>query len=325
VREAVSVVAVVVTHKRPHLAGELVRTLISVEGLASDKIIVVVSGEGGLDDPDLESSVKMIRLESNLGPGEGFKRGIESALYDPDWGWLYLCEDDVGLLPLEPPRIGALIGRIDALGSSQPVGAVVAYGRIFNRRTGHSVNIVPPPGSPQDLDAVDVAAWGATLLSRRVAEAGLRPDPEWFFAFEDFDFYSRIREAGFSVLVDSLTARRVAHYETNEGRAKLHSGVRPSDSDESWRAYYVSRNYFALARRHGSPSWILAHLAYSARRLQLSKSRKERLAILHGLVDGARGKLGRNPRYVRELGEITTPCEQAPGAANHGPGEQGSA
>ncbi len=267
-----AVAAVIVTHRRPHLAGELVRTLIEVEGLPSDRIIVVVSGDGGLDDPNLESSVRMIRLESNLGPAAGFKRGIESALSDSGWEWLYLCEDDVGLMPLEPPRLGALVRRIDALRSLQPVGAVVAYGRRFSRRTGHATNLVPPDGSPQDLDVVDVAAWGATLLSRAVAEAGLEPDPEWFFAFEDFDYFCRIREAGFTVLVDSLTARRVADYETNEGRADLHSGIRPTDSDEGWRAYYVSRNYFALGapptdRRRGS--WRTSHTrpgGYNCRR-----------------------------------------------------------
>jgi GT2 family glycosyltransferase len=289
---------------RPRLAGNLVRSLIEVERLPADQIVVVVSGSGGLDDPNLENSVRMIRLETNEGPAGGFKVGIEEAFSDPATEWAYLCEDDVGLLPLPSPRVQDVLNRVDALGHpSPPVGAVVAYGRIFSRRTGNAVNVIPEPGSAQDLEPVDVAAWGATLLSRKVADAGVLPDPSWFFGFEDFDYFCRLRQAGFSVLVDSLAAREVASFETSEGREELHSGIRPSDSAESWRAYYLTRNFFVLARRHGSASWIGAHLAFSARRLQLSKSREERIAILHGLLDGARQKLGQHPRYHRVVGE----------------------
>lgn len=304
------VTAVVVTHMRPRLAGNLVRSLIEVEGLVPQNIIVVVSGTGGLDDPALEDAVRMLRLATNEGPGGGFKTGIEEAFKDPTTKWAYLCEDDVGLLPLPAPRVAELLGRIAALRHPEPpVGAVVAYGRVFSRRTGNAVNVVPPTGSPQDLDPVDVAAWGATLLSREVAEAGVLPDPAWFFGFEDFDFFCRLREAGFSLLVDSVSARKVASYETSEGREGLHTGVRPSDSAESWRAYYLTRNFFVLARRHGSASWLVAHMAFSARRLQLSRSREERTAILRGLVDGFRQELGQNPRYHRQVGEHPDPGE----------------
>lgn len=298
------VTAVVVTHMRPRLAGDLVRSLIEVEHLPAQRIIVVVNGIGGLDDPDLEDAVRMLRLSTNEGPAGGFKAGIQEAFKDPATQWAYLCEDDVGLLPLPSPRLDDVLDRVDALGRlSPPVGAVVAYGRVFSRRPGHAVNVAPPPGSPQELVEVDVAAWGATLLSRDVAESGVLPDPAWFFGYEDFDFYCRLRGAGFSLLVDAVAARKVEKYETSAGREELHSGVRPSDSSEGWRAYYVARNFFVLARRHGSASWIVAHLAASARRFQLSKSRDERMALLRGLLDGARMKLGEHPRYHRAVGE----------------------
>lgn len=298
------VTAVVVTYMRPRLAGDLVRSLIEMEHLPAHRIIVVVNGIGGLDDQDLEKSVRMLRLPSNEGPAGGFKAGIEEALKDPATEWVYLCEDDVGLLPLPSQRIDDVLDRVGALGHiSPPVGAVVAYGRVFSRRPGHAVNVVPATGTPQDLAQVDVAAWGATLLSRKVADAGVLPDPAWFFGFEDFDFFCRLRGAGFSLLVDAVAARKVEKYETSIGREQLHSGVRPSDSAESWRAYYVARNFFVLARRHGSASWTVAHLVYSARRFKLSRSRHERMAILRGLVDGARQKLGEHPRYHRAVGE----------------------
>jgi GT2 family glycosyltransferase len=312
------VAAVVVTHMRPRLAGDLVRSLIEVEGLPADRVIVVVNGKGGLDDPDLEASVVMLRLASNDGPAAGFRAGIEEAFRDPSTRWAYLCEDDVGLLPLPAPRLTDLLERIEALDRpSPPVGAVVAYGRDLSHRSGNAVNIVPGPGSPQDFKPVDVSAWGATLLSREVAEAGVLPDPTWFFGLEDFDYFCRLREAGFSVLVDGVAARSVEKHQTSKGREELHLGIRPVDSAESWRAYYQARNFFVFARRHGKASWLVSHLAFSARRLQLSRTRAERVAIIRGIADGMRLKLGRHPGYQRVVGEH-------PNGEDSGPEETGT-
>jgi len=61
-----------------------------------------------------------------------------------------------------------------------------------------------------------------------------------------------------------------------------------------------------LSRRHGRPSWSAWHLAYSARHLQAARSTAERSAIVRGLWDGFRGRLGRNPAYGRDTGEYTT-------------------
>ncbi len=103
--------------------------------------------------------------------------------------------------------------------------------------------------------------------------------------------------------MDVICARQVAHRQTLAGRDDALLGQRPNDADEPWRAYYLARNYFALARRHGRPSWFAWHLLYSLRRLQLAHSGAERVATLRGVLDGARGRLGLDRRYLREVGE----------------------
>jgi GT2 family glycosyltransferase len=204
------------------------------------------------------------------------------------------------------------MARLARLGDRhRPVGAVVAYGRRFVGRGAHTVNFVPPPGAPGDLTGVDVACWGATLVSREVVDAGVLPDPEWFFGLEDFDFFCRVRRAGFEVLVDGMAARRVAGQQTVEGREAAHRDRRPTDEDEAWRAYYHARNSFALARAHGRPSWYAWHLAYSVRHVQAAHSRAERMAIVHGLWDGALGRMGENRRYARRVGEYDVPGPDA--------------
>ncbi|MGD0381581.1 MAG: glycosyltransferase [Acidimicrobiales bacterium] len=305
--------AVVVTHLRPRLAGATVRSLIDVEGFAPEHIVVVVNGEGGLDDPDLERAVRMVRLPSNTGPAGGFHRGLQEAFADDATEWAYLCEDDMVLLHLPAPRVAGLLRRVEARSHAvaevrESVGAVVPFGRVFVARSGHTHNVVPRRGLPGDLAPVEVTTWGATLVSRAVVEAGVLPDPDLFFGFEDFDFYCRVRAAGFSVLVDVPCARVVAHRQTLVARDAALRDHRPIDADEPWRAYYLARNFFALARRHGRRSWYAWHLLYSLRRLQLASSWAERLATLRGLRDGVQGRLGIEPRYLRDVGERTLPA-----------------
>ena len=296
------ITAVVVTHMRPHLAGDLVLSLLDDEGLAPDQIVVVVNEAGGLEPPELEQAVRMRRLEHNLGPAGGFRAGMLEAFADPTCVWAYLCEDDVGLFDLPVPRLAELRRRVEELGPVQPpVGAVVAYGRRFTGRSGHAPNFVPPAGV--DFAPVDVAAWGATLLSRTVFEAGVLPDPEWFFGYEDFDFFCRVREAGLAVVVDGRSARQIEAQQTSIGRDRAVGGRRPTDTDEPWRAYYLSRNFFALARRHGHRSWLAWHLLYSLRRMQLARGGAHSRATVRGLVDGALGRLGERPGYSRSVGE----------------------
>ncbi len=301
------VTAVVLTHMRPRLAGQTVRVLIDDEGFSPSQVVVVVNGEGGLDDPDLERSVRMVRMAENLGPAGGFRRALIEAFAESSTQWAYVCEDDMALLHLPTPRVGALLERVAAAGAqaspSGKVGAVVPFGRVFVARSGHTNNVVPRRGLPGELAPVDVSTWGATLVSRAVIDAGVLPDPELFFGFEDFDFFCQIREAGFSVLVDVLCARHIAHRQTSVARDESLRGHRPIDSEEPWRAYYFARNFFALARRQGHRSWLAFHLLYSLRRLQLAHSTTERVAIVRGLFDGARAVLGVNPRYRRTVGE----------------------
>ncbi len=301
------VTAVVLTHLRPTLAGDVTRSLLEVEGLPPERVVVVVNGEGGLDDPALEAKVRMVRLPTNTGPAGGFRAGLLEAFSEPSTAWAYLCEDDIGLFSLPAPRLDGLVRRIDALDAlgdrHRPVGAVVAYGRTFVGRGTHTVNVVPPVGPAPDLVPVDVACWGATLVARDVVEAGVLPDADWFFGLEDFDFFCRVRQAGFDVLVDGQAARLVATQQTNEGREAALGRRRPTDGAEAWRAYYHARNSLALVRRHGRPDWYAWQLAYTARHLQKAGSSAERSAIAHGVLDGLRGRMGENVRYRRRVGE----------------------
>jgi GT2 family glycosyltransferase len=241
-----------------------------------------------------------VHLPENTGPAGGFRAGLLRASERLGSArWVYLCEDDIGLFDLPRGRLAPLIAAVEHLetAADRPVGAVFAYGRDLRRRTGITV---PHPTTDQRFDPVDDACWGASLVSRRVLDAGVLPDERLFFGYEDFDFFLKVTDAGFSTLLDNEAARAVAGL----ARDDAFIGERPLDADEGWRAYYVARNFLELARRHGTVGWSAWHLVKSVRRVQLAGSRHERGAILRGLADGFRRRLGVNPAYLREVGEL---------------------
>lgn len=291
--------AVVLTHRRRRLATGVVRHLIEEEGFLPRDIVLVVNGDGGLDDPALEAAIDVVHLPENLGPAGGFRAGLVHAMARPGVQWAYVCEDDIGLLSLDAPRLERLVARVSADGGPS-VGAVVAYARVLNGRTGSTV-----PHAPHGTGLVeaDVAAWGAALVSRRVVEAGVLPDPELFFGYEDFDFFLQMRARGFRLLLDADAYGAVAHEVTDQGRSAVFAGQRPTDVEEPWRSYYVARNFFVLSRRYGHLGWTAAHLAKSLRRLQLAPTGAHRRALALGLAHGLLRRTGRNDRFVRVTGE----------------------
>jgi hypothetical protein len=246
---------------------------------------------------------------------------MAAAFEDPTVAFAYVCEDDAGLLDLPVPRLATLRSAVREHESrgAPPVGAVVAYGRRFGKRPGTTDPFLPDPAGPP-LQPVDVAAWGATLVSRRVHDAGVRPDDAWFFGYEDFDFFLKIADRGLAVLVHRDSARAAAAAtSTLTGRDAALRGERPDDAQEPWRAYYVARNFFELSRRYGNWRWLVWHLIFSVRRMQLAGTWVERRATLVGLAHGLGRRSGRHRRYVRAIGELSAPVTPAEGRPSSTP------
>ena len=294
--------AVVLTYRRPRHAARVVRSLLEDEGLPASQVIVVVNGEGGLDDPTLEGAITMLTLEENLGPAGGFARAFRFVRGITESPWIYACEDDADARGPASPRLPRLIERVEAFEREvpgPPVGVVLTSGWDVDRRTGRTTrHRVRSPAAP--FEEVDFGAWDSTLVSRRVIDAGIVPDESLFWWAEELDFCLRVRDAGFRVLVDVPTVLgrgRPPELAADDGAAL------PTRADEPWCSYYMARNGFLVARRVGTRAWDLWHLLKSARRFQLAPSSAHRAAILRGLADGVRGRSGRHASFTREVGE----------------------
>jgi GT2 family glycosyltransferase len=282
-----SAVAVVLTYRRPQWASQVVRDLLGSEGLDPSEVVLVVNGEGGLDDPELEKAISVLSLPSNLGPAGAFAEAMKYARDRSTAPWIYLCEDDqTDYHGLPSPRLRSLIDEVERFQREvpgPPVGGVLASGRNVDMRTGrtHRLDV---SSSGARLHEADFGPWWGTLLSRSVVDEGIYPDENLFWWAEDLEFWLRVRATGFRVLVD-----RVSH---KAARHKASSG-------EPWCGYYMARNQFYLRRRYGNFRWTILHLMKTVRRLQLAPSRAHRLAIVKGFADGLRGRLGRNTEFSR--------------------------
>jgi GT2 family glycosyltransferase len=281
------VVAVVLTYRRPRWASEVVSDLLHNEGLDPSQVVLVVNGEGGLDDPELEKSISVLSLPNNVGPAGAFAQALRYACDLSTAPWIYLCEDDqTGYHGLPSPRLSGLIDEVERFEREVPglpVGGVLASGRNVDMRTGqtHRLRV---SSSGARLQEADFGPWWGALLSRRVVDEAVYPDENMFWWAEDLEFWLRVRAAGFRVLFDRVTHKAA--------RNKASSG-------EPWCGYYMARNQFYLRRRHGNFRWTVMHILKTARRFQLAPSRAHRVAIVRGFADGLLGRTGRNTKFSR--------------------------
>ena len=288
---------IVLTHRRRGPATETVSRLLD-DGV--DRIVLVINGDGGIDESRFSAEqlghIEVVHLPENLGPAAGYDAGMSHLTEHPRSDWWLVVEDD--LADIDPPArdLGSLIDRVrrheSVMGTT--VGAVAAYARRLSPVSGVA-HVDPPVQVSNGLLPADVAAWGATLVRAEVVHAGVRPDPAFFFGYEDFDWFLRVREAGFEVLLDHDYLRRL------EGRQARTSetGERRHDDLDAWRLYYSTREFFRFSRRHGRVSWLLVHLLRSARRAQLSSDPLAWRAVGAGAADGWRRRTGRNDAWLR--------------------------
>ncbi len=295
-------VAFVLTFKRPRLATQVVRELLETEGFTPEQVTLVVNGEGGLEDPRLEAAIDVLRLPENLGSAGGFNRALLHVASRSDAPWIYVCEDDNVAHEMPAPRVGELVERVVAFERDRPglpVGAVVIKGMDTDPGTGAS-SPHRPGSSEHGLEEVTWGTFHGVLLSRRVIESGVVPDESLFFGATDFDFFFRMRARGFRVLTDCAIPVDPLWLALRAGKESL--GL-PRRRDEPWCSYYLARNPLVLARRYGNVRWAAHHLRRMAGRFVRS-SRAHRAAIARGLIDGLLMRSGKNPAFVREVGEL---------------------
>lgn len=268
--------AVVVTFRRPR---ELERTLGAVAAQSSPVwLTVVVDNDAGAGETRVRELVAGFPRTTYLGSPENLGYGAALSLGmqylrdggDPEYYWL--LDDD------SPPACDAVSTSLSVCEENSGSVGVVADrgGHIRTGRIVHDLKRVAE-GSVADADFTLVD--GALISRSAVSMVGL-PRSDFFMMLEDFEYTTRIRGAGFRLLVRA-----------RDETAHLHLG-----SGSPWRGYYQARNLLRIAAERRSAAllwgWLLREVAICgalARNRQYASIRLR----LRGWKDGILGRMGR--------------------------------
>ena len=275
--------AVIVTFNNAMMLRELIRDLFS-QTYPPDHIIVV---DNASDDNTPEvmrnnfPGVKYIRLRENTGSAGGYYEGIKAALENSDLIWT--LDDDVRLCD---NSLEELLNGLEGLECVRQVGAVRSVGRTH------------PHSFPTELE---ICPWrGSLIRADAIKKVGL-PSKEYFIYGEDLEYSLRLKKNGFKCFwIPSSKCVEVRDGKTNDKLFGKTVRIYPSN----FRLYYAFRNEFNIYLKYRYPIKfartffyalkvilyiLLAHRANSPDKLK---------AIVIGFIDGIRGTLGKNGKYL---------------------------
>ena len=245
--------------------------------------VVVVDNESIEPVPDLPPVVDVLCCPTNLGYAGGNNAGIRHALArDPAPDAIAIINNDAIVAPNMLAALATYLVQHPDVGAAAPVllardgrhassGGSWGFWRL--RRYG---------AAPRGPRTVDFAIGAALLVPRTVMEATGGFDERFFHYGEDLDFCLRLAHRGYRVVV--VPSAQVVHM----GRNSL--GRR-----ENQLTYYVVRNAWLFARKHGpfAPvGWaqVAAHLVPV--RSWLGRRPTTAAAAWRGCWDGVRGVRG---------------------------------
>ena len=247
--------------------------------------------------------VHLIRNSENLGYAGGNNQGLIEALASSDAPVLLLNNDasvtETAVVHLfktlqAEPKIG-IIGPL-LFDAEQKDNLLTAGGQNIVRHLTSHISEVTIDERIQIVDYVP----GTVLLGRiEVFRTVGLLDEDYFFSGELPDLCHRARQYGYLSVVDTRT------------RA-YHTVSRSSTFRETLYVYYIIRNRFLFIRKfyHNSKIlfygfWTLYSLALSLKVQLRGKLRTARAARL-GLIDGLRGRFGRQNERVMSVCGIET-------------------
>ncbi len=292
------VAAVVLNYGTPDKTVMAVRAL-----LASDHPLSTVIVVDNADDvacgralAPLSDQVEYLSTGANLGYGGGMNIGVDRVVAAGATHVLLVNSD----VTVPPNAVGALVAALDANTDAGIAGTIVVSRTAPDRVLSAGISYSPGTGRLRQrrsdatqpaarsalgpVDSVDGCFWG---LSRQAWERLGPLDEHFFFGLEEVEYCLRAHRAGIrATIVDAVV---------------YHDGGGTLASGSADRLYYGARNELRLVRQSTGPAGGLATLrALNVIALNLAHACKapparvpSRLAaVLHGVFDYARGRIG---------------------------------
>lgn len=263
-----SVLAIVLTYDAPEAVVDCIQNLTHQQRRPDEILVVDNAGARAaataLAAAGLAQAATVHRTDANLGPAGGYSAGLAWFLDSPhDAAWV--MDDDC--VP-DPDALAAL------------ERAAVATDR-------------PTVVFPQEVDGLDGTllnnpSWSGVWLPRQVVETVGLPRADFFWWMEDTEYFRhRMRAHDVPVI-------RVSDARTVQSRPRRGGPV------PVWKYYYETRNSAYMYLRHHPwrprplAKWLLRIVRRFGGLLVRSDQRAAAAgAFLQGLLDGARGRLGK--------------------------------
>jgi GT2 family glycosyltransferase len=268
---------VIVTFRRPEVVLRTLRGVLAQTCPVHEVVVV----DNDADDRVRAATTAASAIVTYLACGDnpGFAAGLAAGIRHladglaPDWFWL--LDDD------SPPSETALAEALAVVAhfphGGLPIGVTANRGgHIVGGRIRHDLAaVIDGPPRAADFTLVD----GSIVAAAAVTAVGL-PRADLFSMLEDIEYTTRIRLAGFRLLVrpaDSSTF--------------LHLG-----SSSDWRGYYQARNHLRVAIDLRQWSWLWGWVVRESG-IGLHLVRRRRFAALRlrwrGGLDALRNRMGK--------------------------------
>jgi len=292
-------VIIVLTYNGLDLTLDCIRSLDRQTGAAFDVVIVDNASPDGTAEalhrrrPDL----KVLQAGSNLGYAGGNNLGLRHAMRSGDGPFMLLNNDTL----LEPDCIRSLLATLDrqpGIGILGPMVYTWGDGRTISSAGGqidwrHADAINIGAGEPDEgqygLRPVDFINGCSLLITRQAVEKAGLLDERYFMYWEETDWCTRVRRAGFDVRFEPRA--RLRHKTT----------ILPAELGPT-ALYYMTRNRVLFFRQHAPGRQKLGavlhafHGAYRGVRQEARQGRAEHArALRRGMWDALCGRWGSAP------------------------------
>ncbi len=278
------IAAVVVTYNRPHILKKCLESMLA-QTVVPERIYVIDNSPGTDTRSMIETYFSFVKYEhfpDNIGSEGGYCEGIKLAYEDSDYVWL-LDDDCVS----EKNALAELLKWAIMLGKEGKVGAV------RSARSWDSEKDSPI------LEIEDLFAWRGTLVSSEVVKKTGLPEKTLFLYGGDMEYGLRIRKAGyrmyliFSSRIDSLDF-------SGKIQGKIGT-VRTESYTQPFRIYYAYRNELWVHIKYREYFKALKLFLHGVKNFcfHITGGKiKRAIAILDGITDGAKKKLGKRRKYL---------------------------
>lgn len=267
-----NITVVMVTYNRRDIVQKALDCLVAQTEPISN--IVVVDNFSTDDTLDVlierqkkDNRISIVKSQENAGFGAGLALGMNWALKNLNFDFMWLMDDDSYPVPdaLELLIKNSNEYQYDMLGLSGYILGLGAKRKVEPEKNSVAVDFI----------LID----NALIRIETIKKIGV-PSGEFFMMCEDYDYCLRIKEAGFKLGVIK-----------NNHVTRLNLGSQKFSKATLWRGYYHSRNHLIILKRHFTfvrlVNYIIVQLKYLFASLQApdrwARIKFRLIGVLHGL------------------------------------------